>query len=119
MADEDWNVGGFVGSLNIFERMFLRKVEDALRDAGEYVLEQSSREVPHEVGDLQDSGRVTVDGDTCAISYDTPYAVVQHEDMTFRHDEGRKAKYLEDPLNAASNGPIQRILGDKLGKEFS
>lgn len=119
MADEGWNVGGFVGSLSVFERAFRGKVEDALRDAGEYVLEQSSREVPHEVGDLQDSGRVTVDGDTCAISYDTPYAVRQHEDMTYQHDAGRKAKYLEDPLNAASNGPIQRILSDKLGREFS
>ena len=119
MADEGWNVGGFVGSLNVFERAFLGKVEGALRDAGEYVLEQSSREVPHEVGDLQDSGRVTVDGTTVAISYDTPYAVRQHEEMDYHHDAGRKAKYLEDPLNAASNGPIQRILSDKLGKEFS
>lgn len=119
MMAEAWNVSGFTGSLNVFERAFLGKVEDALRDAGEYVLEQSSREVPHEVGDLQDSGRVSVDGDTCAISYDTPYAVVQHEDMTFHHDSGRKAKYLEDPLNAASNGPIQRILSERLGREFS
>ena len=36
---------------------------------------------------------------TGAVSYDTPYAVRQHEDLTLRHDAGRKAKYLEDPMN--------------------
>jgi hypothetical protein len=34
-------------------------------------------------------------------SYDTPYAVRQHEDLTYRHAPGRTAKYLERPLNAS------------------
>jgi len=32
------------------------------------------------------------------VSYDTPYAVRQHEDLTLRHDPGRQAKYLEEPM---------------------
>ena len=46
--------------------------------------------------------------------YDTPYAVVQHEDMTFNHKPGRKAKYLEDPMNRAAQGPAQRIIARRL-----
>ena len=36
-----------------------------------------------------------------AVSYDTPYAVRQHEEMDYAHQRGRRAKYLEDPLNAS------------------
>ncbi|MEU4997831.1 hypothetical protein [Streptomyces sp. NPDC021622] len=32
------------------------------------------------------------------MSYDTPYTVRQHEEMTYRHDAGRTAKYLEVPM---------------------
>src|SRR3546814_6588653 len=31
-----------------------------------------------------------------AVSYDTHYAVKQHEDQTLRHDEGRRAKRSEE-----------------------
>jgi hypothetical protein len=33
------------------------------------------------------------------VSYDTVYAVRQHEELTWRHDPGRQAKYLEQPYN--------------------
>lgn len=32
------------------------------------------------------------------VSYNTPYALRQHEDLTFRHLPGKQAKYLEQPL---------------------
>jgi len=32
------------------------------------------------------------------VSYNTPYALRQHEDLTFKHLPGRQAKYLEQPL---------------------
>lgn len=114
-----WEVTGIAGRLSVFERAFQGDaIEQALREVGEYILEESSRQVPLEVGDLQDSGRVTVDGNTVAVSYDTPYAVRQHEEMDYRHDAGRKAKYLEDPMNAAAQGPAQHIIGERLGREF-
>jgi hypothetical protein len=34
------------------------------------------------------------------VSYDTPYAARQHEELDWRHAPGRQAKYLEQPLNA-------------------
>lgn len=36
------------------------------------------------------------------ISFSTPYAKRQHEDLSLRHPKGGKAKYLEDPVNRNS-----------------
>ncbi len=70
-----------------------------LQQAGELVLEASNRLVPLEEGTLERSGRVTTNGqDTVAISYDTPYAVRQHEDLSLRHPNGRQAKFLETAM---------------------
>ena len=73
-----------------------------LRLAAEHVLEEANRTVPIEEGTLERSGTVSVDEQrgAAAVSYDTPYAVRQHEAMDFRHAPGRTAKYLERPLNA-------------------
>lgn len=85
-----------------------RRVDDAGRKglyaAGEHVLGVSNRQAPIEEGDLIRSGGVSQDdaGQT-AISYDTPYAVRQHEDMSLKHDAGRNAKFLEKAL--ASEAP--------------
>lgn len=68
--------------------------------AGEHLLGEARNLAPHEEGDLARSGGTSQSGLKVAVSFDTPYAVVQHEDMTLRHDEGRTAKYLEGPMNA-------------------
>lgn len=71
-----------------------------LAAAGYHVLGVSNEQVPHEVGDLMRSGGVAVENDEVAVYYDTPYAVVQHEDMSLRHDDGRNAKYLENAVRS-------------------
>lgn len=72
-----------------------------LQKAAEHLLQVSREQVPIEEGTLERSGVASVDESDlrAAVSYDTVYAVRQHEDLTLRHDEGRKAKYLEDPMN--------------------
>lgn len=71
----------------------------ALTAGAEHVLQESRRIVPIEEGVLQASGVASVDGDRrAAVSYDTPYAARQHEELTWRHAPGRQAKYLEQPL---------------------
>ncbi|MGW2497295.1 hypothetical protein ACWCV2_22700 [Streptomyces pseudogriseolus] len=74
------------------------------RLAAEHLLGVSRDRVPIEEGTLERSGTVTVDeaNATAAVSYDTPYAVRQHEDMTLDHDAGRTAKYLEQPFEEES-----------------
>lgn len=72
--------------------------------AAEHVLGVSNQKVPLEEGTLERSGTASVDEGqlVAAISYDTPYAVRQHEEMTYRHAPGRQAKYLESALNEES-----------------
>lgn len=67
--------------------------------AAEHLLQASRLQVPIEEGTLERSGVASVDPASlrAAVSYDTPYAVRQHEDLALSHDDGRKAKYLEDP----------------------
>lgn len=70
--------------------------------AAEHLLGESNKNVPHEEGTLERSGTVSTDpaNFTAAVSYDTPYAARQHEDMTLRHNKGRTAKFLENAMNS-------------------
>jgi hypothetical protein len=72
-----------------------------LRAAAEHLLAESQRLVPIEEATLERSGVASVDEakGQAAVSYDTVYAVRQHEELTWRHDPGRQAKYLEQPYH--------------------
>jgi hypothetical protein len=76
--------------------------------AAEHVLEEAT---------LLRSGVASVDESAlrAAVSYDTPYAVRQHEELTYRHDAGRQAKYLEEPLNR-ERATVDRIIADEIRK---
>jgi hypothetical protein len=90
----------------------------------EHVLEGAEREVPvaPSGGTLQSSGKAhPCEGSKLqtAVSFDTPYAVKQHEEMDYHHTRpGAKAKYLEDPLNA-SKDKGNEIVAAEIKKELS
>lgn len=71
--------------------------------AAEHVLQLSNEVVPLDEAELQRSGVASADAPslTGMVSYDTEYAVVQHERLDYRHAPGRTAKYLERSLNGA------------------
>jgi len=99
----------------------------ALRTGAEAILTEAIDETPFESGTLRRSGTVTVgalpDGaqvyeaaeagrdmkdvflgpvgkeKAVYISFNTPYARRQHEELGYNHPRGGKAKYLEDPFN--------------------
>ncbi|WP_181276006.1 hypothetical protein [Brevibacterium oceani] len=81
--------------------------------AAEFLLGESRAIVPIEEATLERSGAASTEqnakGTTLAVSYDTPYAVVQHESLDFKHDGGRKAKYLEGPFNSKNDKALQVI----------
>ena len=74
---------------------------DGLADALEHLLGASRARTPIETGRLEQGG--TADLDRAAlrgtISYPGPYAARQHEELTWRHDPGRTAKFLENPAH--------------------
>ncbi|WP_435859536.1 hypothetical protein [Streptomyces tanashiensis] len=81
----------------------------------EHVLGLSTDVVPLDEAALQRSGTASVDEPslTAMVSYDTPYAVVQHERMDLRHAPGRTAKYLENSLNAGARD-VQALIAAQL-----
>lgn len=83
--------------------------------AAEHILGVSNAHVPIEEDTLEKSGTVTTDpaNFSAAVSYDTPYAVRQHEDMDLRHDAGRNAKYLENAFNSETVA-VRQIIADTI-----
>lgn len=77
----------------------------------EHVLGVARSRVPIEEGTLERSGTTSIDDDRLvgAVSFDTPYAVVQHEDMTMSHDAGREAKYLETAIVGERDTVIELV----------
>ncbi|MFI1701953.1 hypothetical protein ACH419_39235 [Streptomyces bobili] len=87
--------------------------------SAEHVLQKSQQVVPLDESPLMQSGTASVDEPslTAVVSYDTPYAIKQHEDLTLRHAPGRTAKYLESPLNA-SRAEVAAIIAAQIRREM-
>ena len=124
MARNKWRIKEAV---NIAEEAALK----AMRTGAEAILTEAIDEAPIETGTLRRSGTVTVgalpDGaqvyeaaesgtemkdafpgqegkeKAVYISFSTPYARRQHEELGYNHPLGGKAKYLEDPFNRNKN----------------
>ena len=91
----------------------------ALNQAAEQLRGYSVPLAPLDRGPLRASAQVTeaTPGNlTAYVSYDTPYAARQHEELDWRHDDGQ-AKYLEGPLEEHREDLLKAIaarLGDEL-----
>lgn len=74
----------------------------ALELAANDLLGEGQRLAPVEEGTLRGSGEVELEvhGDhfEATVSFSTPYAAVQHEELSFQHPKGGQAKYLEAPF---------------------
>jgi len=81
----------------------------ALKAAGEFILDESNKIAPIDEGTLIRSGDVSVDDQGVNVFYDTPYALRQHEDMSLRHKNGRRAKYLESALRENADKVMQYV----------
>lgn len=102
----------FTGAAHALEELLAGALEGVTL-AGENVLQKSNEHVPLLEGTLERSGKVDaeVDGGSAvaAISYNTPYDVAQHEDLTYRHTEGRNAKFLENAWNESRDQTLDII----------
>ena len=87
--------------------------------SAEHILSVANQSVPIEEGTLQRSGVASTDPENfqAAVSYDTPYAVRQHEEMNYRHDGGRSAKFLENAMNSELN-TVRQIIARTISGEL-
>ncbi|MDQ5861563.1 MAG: hypothetical protein M3536_04785 [Actinomycetota bacterium] len=83
--------------------------------AAEHVLGEAQQRAPIEEGTLGRSGTVSTDPGNlrAAVTFDTPYAVYQHETFGLKHDAGREAKYLENAMNA-ERATVQQIIAQAI-----
>jgi len=111
-------------NLNLYDQKAVDAATHAMVENTEALLGKSMRIVPHDEGMLEGSGSARVQEEEIAhgtddgtmvqtgkapsvrpgvvitgtVSYNKPYALRQHEELSYRHKEGRQAKYLENPL---------------------
>ena len=72
---------------------------NGLKKIADEILRLSQREVPHDTGQLQNSGFVDdTTPDLVEIGYNKVYAARLHEHPEYHFQGGRKGKYLEDPI---------------------
>lgn len=97
---------------------YKKATNKALGQAAELLLTEANRGVPIEEGTLERSGSTSLDEEAsvAVVAYDTPYAVDQHEKTWLRHDEGRRAKWLQLALQENSKALID-FIGDEIRKE--
>lgn len=87
----------------------------AINDVIEDIATDSQNEAPLLSGTMERSQAVAENRSQMEvyISYNTPYAIKQHEELGYRHAPGRKAKYLEDPFNR-KKGPGLKYIEKKI-----
>jgi hypothetical protein len=85
--------------------------EVGMRRAVEHLLGVSRSLAPIDEGTMIRSSEATVTSDgsvvTGTVTYSTPYAIRQHEELAYRHAPGRQAKYLEGPMHTEA-----QVMGD-------
>jgi hypothetical protein len=92
----------------------IQQVHDAamaeLEREGEYIIAEAVPITPIEWSTLRRSATVSRAqvGDTVWVSFNTPYALMQHEG-DFNHPQGGQRKYLETPFLARVVGLKERI----------
>ncbi|RLV56059.1 hypothetical protein D9V41_09225 [Aeromicrobium phragmitis] len=111
------DTGGVAVNINLgrARRAYVEAGADALGIAAEHVLQVSNTRVPVEEGTLERSGTTSVDKSklVAAVSYDTPYAVAQHERMDYAHKGKGQAKYLESALTGERR-VVAKLLADEI-----
>lgn len=104
--------------MGLIEAELLKGAQKGLKTTSESILGESQKLVPVDTGTLQKSGTVQYNEDKtiATISYNTPYALKQHEDNTLNHDKSKnpdaQAKYLERPFNE-KKGELESNIGNE------
>lgn len=85
--------------LQLTEEEIIKAALKGQKILAQNILGESQKLVPVDTGTLKRSGNIQTEDNITTISYNTPYALKQHEDATLNHPNGGEAKYLERPFN--------------------
>lgn len=89
------------------------------KQAGDLVVERAREIVPFDEGTLSNSGTAEAHKllAVTEVSFNMDYAVDQHENLFYRHPNGRQAKYLENPLFDSAKD-IREIISGAVRRRF-
>jgi hypothetical protein len=108
-----WDTSAVEARLRAFEAECRKAALKGCEDAADELLTRASELCPIEEGTLVRSGRVVTGETGAAVGFGTggssDYAIPQHERLDYRHDNGRQAKYLEQPHRAMAPEILQII----------
>lgn len=93
---------------------------EGLAKAAGHILTEATKTVPIEEGVMSGDGNTSVDaqGLRATVYYEgesNPYVVKQHEDLTLRHDPGRRAKWLELTAQEEESA-VRNIIAEEVRK---
>lgn len=106
--------------LDRYSKSLEKKFEIGVTKAGTWLLRQSLKIVPVDTGLLRSTGKTTKQGKgfntIILVSYGPlHYALIQHENLNFRHKKGKSAKFLEMPYRQGIK-TIEKIIQDECKK---
>jgi hypothetical protein len=106
----------------LVEAKYRRAAATGVWKAAEEVLGNAVDLAPIEEGTLAGSGQVLPPQPELRMSVSfggeaSAYAVRQHEELSWQHDAGKQAKYLEQPLNEArAMKTLERLVAAEIKK---
>lgn len=90
---------------------------NGLHDAAEVVKQEAIERCPKETGELRNSAGTAAEGLEAVVYFDTPYAVRQHEELGWDHQDG-EAKYLENAV-VATKATVAAVLGETIRRSIA
>lgn len=97
----EWNGDKIAARVNAARRK-------ALLNSANHVKERAVERTPLETGALRNSATASVGDRQAAVSYNTPYAVKQHEEVGYQHQDG-EAKFLENAMRSEADA-VKRLI---------
>lgn len=98
-------------------RRIKAEAQYGLQAAARHLHGEAVNRAPVETGALRASAKVTMHGDSATVSFNTPYAARQHEEVGWAHPGGGQAKYLENAMTDEAD-TIKQIIAEHIRRAF-
>lgn len=110
MSSFEWRGDALAGSVELAAR-------SAALAGASLIKDEAVQRTPVETGTLRNSAKVDVGAEggrvRAVVSYNTPYAARQHEEVGWNHPGGGEAKYLENAVTA-KRAEVERVIADAI-----
>ena len=118
MANVTFDASDFIKKSTQFTKSMGQAANRVVNAIADEILRISKFVVPHDTGQLQNSGHVEKgrDENQAIVGYNKVYAARLHEHPEYRFQKGRQGKYLENPIKNNLN-LFKSIVSMEVGKE--